>query len=739
MKIINFLLLAFFCISVSNAQKKSFENQKNVRIEKVINSHWTFNYFPDIASDKGYELPGFDDSKWSAISLPHSWNTYETTGELYPFIVKTEENDKLYWWIGWGWYRKHFSINRDNSGKKVFIEFDGVQEYCKVWINGKYLGDHKDGYGSFGFDVTQLIKFGEDNVLAVAVNNKQNDQFKPLLIPTDNDSVYSGIYRAVTIVLKNKLYIPNQESANKEGGVIISTSQVSGKEDAVRVQTLVKNDNPQKKNCTLQTSIIDGAGKTLQVIKSEAVINSGQLYIFDQTSKSVLKTKTGLNKDPNLNKVVSEVIDQKEVVDNFISHFGSKITSAQDTSRILAASRVLEELVFSYFKNTDKNTSVPAKVVTAGEPAKIVLSCSSKKIVADRGSVVKITADIVDNQGNHVFGANNSINWKVTGPAPLVCPSIYESDINKNNQTEVVRYKNTPVSNAIRSLGKPGKIRITVSASGLASGSLEIDAEEIKPDNSIIAEPALRDEGRKPVARITLNVNRLEDAPREIIFTKEEFNLGRSDKHGYTSVIRDYILKNNASIDTSSIDFKTLVDLFASQLLNNNGHLVADDYNFNVDHYNNCKLISGYIGSTKLPPLFKEGLKKYYANVIIRQGNEKNAGDEMNWLNWIPSGGVVAIVQNENTNTNTKLKGVVFTRQTELAEIINVVYPVFVNFSEEAKERALIFIAKMNPYVKVLSINEQTLEGDKKKIANVSYTAEKGQPILIPLLKFISE
>ena len=66
------------------------------------------------------------------------------------------------------------------------------------------------------------------------------------------------------------------------------------------------------------------------------------------------------------------------------------------------------------------------------------------------------------------------------------------------------------------------------------------------------------------------------------------------------------------------------------------GHLVADDYNFNTDYYNNCRLISGYINATKLPPLFKEALKKYYADLIIRQGSEKNAGEEMNWLKLDP-------------------------------------------------------------------------------------------------------
>ena len=109
----------------------------------------------------------------------------------------------------------------------------------------------------------------------------------------------------------------------------------------------------------------------------------------------------------------------------------------------------------------------------------------------------------------------------------------------------------------------------------------------------------------------------------------------------------------------------------------------------------------------------------------------------MNWLNWIPSGGTVVIVQNEKTYTD--LKGAILTRNSGLTEIISVVYPQFFNFSEEAKERALIFISKVNPYVHVTTTVRQNSEGDKAKKTNVSYTAEKGQPILIPLLKFISE
>jgi hypothetical protein len=141
--------------------------------------------------------------------------------------------------------------------------------------------------------------------------------------------------------------------------------------------------------------------------------------------------------------------------------------------------------------------------------------------------------------------------------------------------------------------------------------------------------------------------------------------------------------------------------------------------------------------STKLPALFKDGLKKFYSEAIIKKGSEINAGEEMNWLNWIPSGGTVVIVQSENTYAD--LKGAVLTKNSGLTEIICAVYPQFINFSLEAKERALIFISKMNPYVHVTTTVGQGREGDNAQKTNLVYTAEKGQPILIPLLKFISE
>jgi hypothetical protein len=866
MKVATILLSLLFCISISNAQKKPAEIQKINRIEKVINSQWTFNYIPSETADKGYELPGFNDSKWPAISLPHTWNSYETTGELRPFTRSPGETGETYWWTGWGWYRKHFSVGSEYADRKVFIEFEGVQKYCKVWINGKYAGDHKGGYGSFDFDITGFLRPGADNVIAVAVSNLQKDEFRVHSLTEGSYNVSCGIYRNVTLVLKNQLYIPMQGSANHEGGTLITSPVVSDNEGVVNIKTWVKNDYPQSRICVLQTSITDTNNQVIELLKTEADIESGQIYMFDQTSKPVKNPRLWSPEDPYLYSVYSEVTDRKQVTDNSTGYFSfresrldekdhsfylnNKKTELKGINRhqeypwlgdavpgwltefdlsdisgkngynffrtvnspavknlyeqadkhgiiaeedfsvvtlqgfspeeqkqqiremirrdrnhpsIIAWSpgdepgRSENEMFAASEDSTRSNKSIGARVDPdsgcfifrngkslsdvpssgIGEPARIILTSSHRKIVSDRGSVVLIRADITDSKGHHVPGAKNTIKWKVSGPAKLVGPASYISYADSNRRSDEGWYIEMPATNIIRSGGKPGKIEVTVFSSGLASGTVEIESEEIETDNSVIGESSLSDEGRKPVVIKLLVTERLEEIPQEIAPATTDFILAASDKKGFDRIMSDYIIKNNPSADTLSVEFRTLSALLATQLSNNEGKLSSSDYNFNAGHYNTCRLISGYIAKTKLPALFKESLRQYYSKLMIWRGNEKNAGDEMNWLNWIPSGGVVVIVPDENTSMAQK--GVIFTKQTGLSDIIKAVYPQFTKFSDEAKQRALIFIGRMNPSVHISSLTGDPDPGSADPVITPIFTAEKGKPILIPDYKFISE
>ena len=604
-----------------------------------------------------------------------------------------------------------------------------------------------------------------------------------------------------------------QGSANHEGGTFIATPSVSQKEAVVNIKTWVKNDNPQSKKCILQTTISDRNDQVVQVIKTEAIIVAGKLYLFDQTSNPVTNPHLWSAEDPYLYTLKSEVIDKKETVDAITSSFGfrwfrkegkdnyiylndikielagvnrhqeypwlgdaipewitksdfseikgkagynfvrtinypgtgaeydqadklgilaeedfsaitghgfsadeqqqqiremirrdrnhpgiiswsvgddsdktvnSRFAESEDTTRKMRSVIARIDSLYASFDNCSKKNFSSEDLKKAGEPAKIIVRSSHNSFTADRGSVAVIVADVTDSKGNPVKGAKNNLRWKVSGPGKMAGPSYYVSYADSNRKSGEGWYTEMPASNILRSTGKPGNITVTVFSAGLASGSCMIAAEEIRPDNSFVTEPVLADQGRKPVISNPLVVERLDEIPQEIVTASGDFSLAQMDKDGYVGMMRDYMKKNNPSADTLSVEFKTLTDLFAGQLFNNGGTLSAADYNFNAEHYNNCRMISGFIARTKLPSLFKESLREYYSKLIITRGAEKDAGDEMNWLNWIPSGGVVVIVQNEATNTSQK--GIVFTRQTALPDIIKVIYPQFAKFSSDARE-----------------------------------------------------
>ncbi|MCR8635344.1 sugar-binding domain-containing protein [Paenibacillus radicis (ex Xue et al. 2023)] len=115
-------------------------------IQKTINSKWRFAYFPSPDIDEAAAAREYDDNDWIPIAIPHTWSTYETTGELHPFIRNPSEKDNTYWRYGWGWYRKKLSISPEHRNKKIFIEFDGVMKYCRIYMNGHTAGEHKGGY-----------------------------------------------------------------------------------------------------------------------------------------------------------------------------------------------------------------------------------------------------------------------------------------------------------------------------------------------------------------------------------------------------------------------------------------------------------------------------------------------------------------------------------------------------------------------------------------------------------------
>ena len=88
--------------------------------------------------------PGFNDSHWRKLSLPHDWSI---ESDFIKDAPATNQGGSLPGGIGW--YRKTFILPSSAKNKNVSIEFDGVYKNSEVWINGHYLGKRPNGYVAF--------------------------------------------------------------------------------------------------------------------------------------------------------------------------------------------------------------------------------------------------------------------------------------------------------------------------------------------------------------------------------------------------------------------------------------------------------------------------------------------------------------------------------------------------------------------------------------------------------------
>ena len=306
------------------------------RIQKTINRDWTFQYFPSPQPDADPAQPAFDDSRWPAVAVPHTWSTYETTGDLHPFIRSATERLDTYWWYGWGWYRKRFTLDKQFSGRLVAVEFDGVQKYARVYLNGELVGEHKGGYTGFSVDITAKVRFGQTNVLAVQVSNRRDDPFGGIPPMTaGNFDVYGGIYRDVRLVIRDRLSIPFQGSAEYQGGTFVTTPEVSAGRGVANVRTWVRNEYAEPRLCTLVNRVLDSNGKTLAEAHSQEMIAPGTTHEFSQRLPAVAQPHLWSPDSPYLYSVATEVREGVRLTDTYSSPLGFRWYSWNDDEKRL--------------------------------------------------------------------------------------------------------------------------------------------------------------------------------------------------------------------------------------------------------------------------------------------------------------------------------------------------------------------------------------------------------------------
>ena len=265
------------------------------RTRENFNREWRFN----LGDVKDGQSPTLDDEGWDRVGLPHSFSI--------PYFQSPD------FYVGYGWYRKHFKLPADAAGRRVSLEFEGAFQVAEVFVNGQPVGEHRGGYTGFSIDITAAAKVGQDNLVAVRVNNLWDAR----LAPRAGEHVFSGgIYRDVHLVVTNPVHVAWY-------GTFVRSFNVSRDSAFIQIDTEIINASSGAKTLTVEADIVDPDGNAvLSVPKAACKVESLATTVITQTSSPIPNPQLWSPTSPRLYKVLTRVLDDGRVVDHYETTFG---------------------------------------------------------------------------------------------------------------------------------------------------------------------------------------------------------------------------------------------------------------------------------------------------------------------------------------------------------------------------------------------------------------------------------
>ena len=249
----------------------------------------------------------FDDSAWKDVSLPHNWNEFDGQDGGDDFDQSAS------------WYRRHVTPDASMAGRELFLNFDGAYLTTEVFVNGTRVGEHRGGFAAFTFDVTAHLLPGQDNVIAVKVDNRANDDVAPAdrndPIPGGPDfTLFGGLYRGVDLIATDPVHVTLTDYGSP--GVYLTQRDVSRSSATVDALTKVKNDGAATRTVTVRAEVRDGDGTVVEVLTDTRDVPGGGTTV-DFSATGVIESPRLWDGtiDPYLYKVQVTVLDGSTVLD----------------------------------------------------------------------------------------------------------------------------------------------------------------------------------------------------------------------------------------------------------------------------------------------------------------------------------------------------------------------------------------------------------------------------------------
>jgi beta-galactosidase len=255
------------------------------------------------------EAPSFDDSKWSTVSLPHTFNDVDSFRELISHGGGDRGTYK-----GLSWYRKHFKLPADLTGRRVFIEFEGMRQAGDIFLNGKAIGLYENGITAYGIDITDALHLGgQENVLAVKVDNRTNYQERATSTAfewnaNDFNPDFGGINRHVWLHVTGKIHqtLPLYYGLESQGVYVYAGNFDIGKKTAdLTVESEVHNLSGDRATVGLSVVVVDHTGQIRAQFEGDPVDMVDGEKSVQMASGSIKGARFWSTSDPFLYAVYS--------------------------------------------------------------------------------------------------------------------------------------------------------------------------------------------------------------------------------------------------------------------------------------------------------------------------------------------------------------------------------------------------------------------------------------------------
>jgi beta-galactosidase len=203
------------------------------------------------ALDEGWEFAKGAPVGWTAVTLPHTFNADDGTAP-HPYR-------------GAGWYRRTIVAPAGKTGR-TYLEFDGAALSTDVWLNGTRVGRHEGGFARFRFDVTDLLRAG-NNELRVRVDNARQPDVAPL---GGDYTLYGGLYRKVRLVATSDVHIDMLDAGGP--GVYFSTPDVTDDQARLHWRARIANERARPERVVVTARLRDAAGRIVATARQAVAL-----------------------------------------------------------------------------------------------------------------------------------------------------------------------------------------------------------------------------------------------------------------------------------------------------------------------------------------------------------------------------------------------------------------------------------------------------------------------------------